>query len=154
KSIGFQSELDDLGPNSGAIAKRDANTWFFPAHAPTRDGNRGYLVDHEHDYEQEHEARGLAKQPARSERLDVGFFSQAGEPAFLNLLGFVLDQLFLYVRADFGKRLRAAAVFIFDLQDVIIAGVIDDVTDSVDRHAESEFFQRLGQGLVFDPAPV
>ena len=59
------------------------------------------------------------------ERLDVGFLPQAGDPAFLNLLGFFLDQFLLDIGADFGERLRAAAVFILNLQNVIIAGVID-----------------------------
>ena len=70
------------------------------------------------------------------------------------MLGFVLDQFFLDVASHFGQRFRAAAVFIFNLQNVIVAGVINDVADSAHRHVEGEFFQRLGQSLPFDPAPV
>src|SRR6516165_2106155 len=88
------------------------------------------------------------------ERLDVGLLPKAGEPAFLNLLGFLLDQFLLDVGAHFVERFCAAAVFILNLQDVVIAGVIDDVADSADGHVKGELFQRLRQSFVFDPAPV
>ena len=74
-----------------------------------------------------------AKSGTRSERLDIGLSPQAGDPAFLNLLGFFLDQFLLDIGAHFGERFRAAAVFILNFQDVIIAGVIDDVADSARR---------------------
>src|SRR6516225_1302347 len=110
-----------------------------------------------------HSARTGLKQQRRgsgrggaedSEGLDVGFLPQAGEPTFLKLLGLFLDQFLLDIGAHFVERFCAAAVFILNLQDVIIAGVIDDVADSVDGHVEGELFQRLRQSFVFDPAPV
>src|SRR5215470_10097039 len=106
------------------------------------------------------EARVLVNNPrtaapeSASELLDIGFLSQAGEPTFLNLLSLFLDQFFLDVGAHFIERLCAAAVFILKLQDVVIAGVIDDVADSSDRHVEGKFLQRLRQSFAFDPAPV
>ena len=41
-----------------------------------------------------------ARRPYQSKRLDVGLLAQAGDPAFLNLLRFLLDQFFL----DIGPR--------------------------------------------------
>ena len=40
---------------------------------------------------------------AQSKRLDVGFLAQAGDPAFLNLLRFLLDQFFLDIRPHLGE---------------------------------------------------
>src|SRR4030095_17025446 len=88
------------------------------------------------------------------ERLDVSFLPQAGDPALLNLLGFFLDQFLLDIGAHFRERLRAAAVFILNLQDVIIAGVIDNVADSADGHVEGELFQRFRQSFALDHPPV
>src|SRR5262245_50007704 len=94
------------------------------------------------------------RRTSKSESLDVRFFAQAGDPAILNLLGFFLDQFLLDIGAHFGERFCAAAMFILNLQDVIVAGVIDDVADSADRHVEGELFQRFGQSFAFDPPPV
>src|SRR6476619_6178784 len=87
-------------------------------------------------------------------RLDIGFLPKAGDPALLNLLGVFLEQFLLDIGVHFGERLRGAAVFILNLQDVIIAGVIDDVADSADGHVEGELFQRLRQSFALDPPPV
>jgi hypothetical protein len=38
-----------------------------------------------------------------SEGTDISFFAQAGDPAFLKLLCFVLDQFFLDIGARFGE---------------------------------------------------
>ena len=38
-----------------------------------------------------------------SERLDVSFLPQAGDPALLNLLSFLLDQFFLDIRPHLGE---------------------------------------------------
>src|SRR5262245_49100662 len=69
-------------------------------------------------------------------RLDVSFLPQAGDPALLKLMGFFLHQFLLDVGAHFRERLCVTAVFILNLQDVIIAGVIDDVANSADGHVE------------------
>jgi len=37
----------------------------------------------------------------KSKRPDISFLAQAGDPAFLNLLRFVLDQFFLDIGARF-----------------------------------------------------
>src|SRR4029077_16698142 len=88
------------------------------------------------------------------ERFDVSFLPQTGDPAILNLLGFFLDQSLLDIGTHFVERLRAASVFILNLQDVIITGVIDDVADSADGHVEGELFQRFRQSFALDPPPV
>ncbi len=40
---------------------------------------------------------------AESEGADISFFAQSGDPAFLKLLRFVLDQFFLDIGARFGE---------------------------------------------------
>jgi hypothetical protein len=42
-----QREIDNLWPDPGAIAERDADTWFS-ASVHARDRNRLHLIDHEH----------------------------------------------------------------------------------------------------------
>src|SRR5262245_42360789 len=88
------------------------------------------------------------------ERLDVSLCAEAGDPTILYASGFFLKQSFLDIGAHFRERLRSAAMFILNLQDVIIAGVIDDVADSADGHVEGELFQRLCQSFTLDPSPV
>src|SRR6266446_6985215 len=83
--------------------------------------------------------RGRAE--CASERLDVSLCAQAGDPAFLNTLCFLLKQFLLDIVPRFGKRTRSAAAFIFDFDNIIIAGEIDDVADSTDRHVEGELFK-------------
>src|SRR4030095_6441489 len=85
---------------------------------------------------------------------DISLLTETGDPAFLNLLRFVLDQLLLDVASCFGQRSGGAAAFVLHLQDVVIAGVIDDVADSADRHVEGELFQRPRESVASDPAPI
>src|SRR4029434_8488681 len=47
--VRLQREIDNLGPDPGAIAQRDADA-CFPARAHARDRNRFYLIDSEHNY--------------------------------------------------------------------------------------------------------
>src|SRR5580765_6173726 len=88
------------------------------------------------------------------ERFDVSFLPQTGDPAILNLLGFFLHQSLLDIGTHFVERFCVAAVFILNLHDVVIAGVIDDVADPANGHVEGELFQRLRQSFVLDPSPV
>ena len=44
-----------------------------------------------------------ARHPYQSKRLDVGLFAQAGDPALLNLLRFLLDQFFLDISPHLGE---------------------------------------------------
>src|SRR5260370_9049241 len=89
-----------------------------------------------------------------SECSDVSLGAQTGDPAFLQTLGFQLKQFFL----DFGPSLRErsglAATFILDLEDVVVAGVVDNVADSSDWNFESDVFERGGERFPFAPAPV
>jgi hypothetical protein len=48
-SVRPQCEIDNLRPDPGAIAQRNADTWF-PACAHARDRNRLYLIADEHNY--------------------------------------------------------------------------------------------------------
>ena len=93
------------------------------------------VIEFVHSHEQDWTNKEAQDHPTEEERnalerLDVGFLPKAGDPALLNLLGFFLDQFLLDIGAHFRERLRAAAVFILDLQDIIIADVLDDVADS------------------------
>src|SRR5437870_6258752 len=45
-------------------------------------------------------------------------------------------------------------MFIFDFENVIIAGILDDVADSPDRHIEGELFKWASQGVALYPAPI
>ena len=48
-------------------------------------------------------AFGTARPVDQLKCLDVGFFAQAGDPAFLNLLRFLLDEFFLDISAHLGE---------------------------------------------------
>ena len=45
-------------------------------------------------------------------------------------------------------------MFVLDLKDVIIAGIVDDVANSPDWHFESDVFERSRECFAFDPAPI
>src|SRR4029077_7985350 len=91
---------------------------------------------------------GRGRAECASERLDVSLCAQAGDPAFLYTLCFFLKQFLLDVVPRFGERTRSAAMFIFDFDNIIIAGVIDDVADSADWHVECEFFELGSQSVA------
>jgi hypothetical protein len=45
----FQCRINNLRPDSGAIAQRDPDSRFHRAHAPARDRNRICSIEHEQD---------------------------------------------------------------------------------------------------------
>src|SRR6202011_5811868 len=88
-----------------------------------------------------------------SERFDERFRAQTGEPFFLQFLRFQLDQFLFDVGAGVGERFGVAAVFVFDFEDVIIAGELDDVAYFSRLETERRFFKWRGQCLALNPAP-
>src|SRR3989442_3774622 len=122
-----------------------------------------FLIDYEHDYHPSPRLRlgrraaaGVKQTPnansdksrtgrptpsTQLKRLDVGFFAQAGDPALLNLLRFLLQQFFFNIGARLGERFRGAALFVFNFEDVIIPSVIDDVANSADWHVAGDLVQ-------------
>src|SRR3984893_3133484 len=89
-----------------------------------------------------------------SERFDERLGAQTGEPLFLQFLRFLLDQFLFDVGAGIGERFGIAAVFVFDFENVIVAGELHDVTDFARLETEGRFFERRGQCLALNPAPV
>jgi hypothetical protein len=55
-AIRLQSKIDNLRPDPGAIAQRDADARLRPSPAHARDRNRICSIEHEHDYEQEQDS--------------------------------------------------------------------------------------------------
>src|ERR1700736_6135243 len=93
-----------------------------------------------------------------SERFDERFRAQPGEPFFLQFLRFQLDP-FLFdvgagVGAGVGERFGVAAVFVFDFEDVIIAGELDDMADFARLETKRRFFKWRSQRLALNPAPI
>src|SRR6202011_923718 len=89
-----------------------------------------------------------------SERFDERFRAQTGEPLFLQFLRFQLDQFLFDVGTGVGERFGVAAVFVFDFEDVIIAGELDDVADFARLETKRRFFKWRGQRLALNPAPI
>ena len=67
---------------------------------------------------------------------------------------FQLDQFLFDVGTRTSERFGVAAVFVFDFEDVVVAGELDDVADFARLETERGFFERFGQRFAFDPAPV
>src|SRR6266404_1155947 len=87
-------------------------------------------------------------------RTDESLGAQTGEPALLEILRLLLEQLLFDIRARLGHGLGRAAAFVFDLENVVVAVEVDNVANFSAPEIESDFLERPGQRLAFDPAPV
>src|SRR5437764_1496860 len=91
---------------------------------------------------------------AELESLDVSLRPQTGEPLFLKLLSFFVDQFLLDVRPRGGEGFHFAAVFIFHFENVVVAAELDDVADLTRLDFESRFLERAGESFAINPAPI
>src|SRR5437762_13470343 len=89
-----------------------------------------------------------------SECSDVSLGAQTGDPAFLQTLGFQLDQFFLDFGPSFRERPGDSALLVIDFENVVITGVIDNVADSSDWNFEGNVFERGRESFASDPAPI
>ena len=69
-------------------------------------------------------------------------------------LRFFLHQLLLDVRSHLRQRRCLAAALLLDLDNVEVRAQLDHVAGPPGRKIERHFFQRSGQRLALDPAPI
>src|SRR5260370_27479938 len=141
---GLQRKIDNLRADAGAIAECDADARLHRTSSSIpHDLASGCALD-----------RTSNRELRISECSDVSLGAQTGDPAFLQTLGFQLDQFFLDFGPSFRERSGVSTLLVFDFENVVIAGVIDNIADSSDWDFESNVFERVRECFASDPAPI